>query len=104
MQEIIAYVQLHPELMQNTLSPASIAFAQHARAHSQQMHAKAAAQQMQMMAAQAQHGGAPGAPPSPGPRPGAQVAGPRGAAQQPAGRIHPDAMKGGVVQMPRRMG
>jgi hypothetical protein len=38
-----------------------------------------------------------------GPRQGAQPQMPRAAAQQPPGAIHPDQMKGGLVQMPRRM-
>lgn len=80
------------------------AFVIHIAMHNAQMQQKAAAQRMQQMMAQnpqlAQQmmgGGQPGAP-----RPGANVQPPRRGPQQPAGMIHPDQQRGGIVQMPRR--
>ncbi len=73
--------------------------AAHIMAHQQSMQKKAMAQAPQ---------GAPGIPGGAGPgvpgtpRPGGQVAGPRGVAQQPAGAIHPDQMHAPGV-MPRKM-
>jgi hypothetical protein len=81
-------------------SPQAAAFRHHMLAHQQQMQAKQAAQAQQQLAQQMQQQSG-GGPPA-GPRPGAVPAPPRGNVQQPPGRIAPDQMRGGVVQMPRR--
>lgn len=74
-------------------------FAAHIMAHQQAMQRKAMAQAPQGVPG-VPGGAGPGVPGTP--RPGGQVAGPRGVAQQPAGAIHPDQMHAPGV-MPRKM-
>jgi hypothetical protein len=89
-------------------SPVTLAYQRHIQAHQKQLQAKAQAQQMQQMMAQMQQAagqggpGQPGGGGRPGPRPGAQNVAPRANLQQPPGRIAPDQMRGGLVQMPRQ--
>lgn len=82
-------------------SPQMAVYHHHMMAHQQQMQAKQQAQTMQQMAQMMQQGGGRNQPR--GPRPGATPQPPRMGPQAPPGAIHPDAMKGGLVQMPRKM-
>lgn len=100
LQAHVAYMQQHRDMLLPH-TPQAIAFQLHISAHQKQMQAKQQAQTMRTMMQQQQQRPAAAAP---GPRPGATPAPPRGNVQQPPGRIAPDQMRGGLVQMPRRTG
>ena len=94
----VEHITIHHQAAMATGDPYH-QIAAHILAHQQSMQKKAMAQ--------APHGvpGVPGGagPGVPGtPRPGGQVAGPRGVAQQPAGAVHPDQMHAPGV-MPRKI-
>lgn len=97
-----AHMQSHLQAMQQTQDlRARASFGKHLAAHQQQMQMKQAAQMMQKLQQQMQAGGGQGGP-GRGPQPGATPQPPR-QGREPAGRIHPDQFKSGVIQMPRRM-
>jgi hypothetical protein len=75
-------------------------FAAHIQKHQLQMQAKVAQMQPQQGAQGVPGGAGPGVPGTP--RMGAQPQGPRGAAQQPPGAVHPDQMRDAAA-MPRKM-
>jgi hypothetical protein len=94
------HMQNHQPLLQSPDPVVAEMARRHMAAHQQQMVLKQAAQQMQAMQQAMQGGGGGGGQ---GPRPGAQPAGPR-LVKSPPGAIHPDQMRGGAVQPPRRAG